>query len=106
MKVSYSEVNSACEQIERISEKMQEILENSNSLVKKLENGGIWTGCAAHNYVEKFNTSLSNFNDIFANIETSLQFFRNKLEQLKSIDQVIKNGYQPDFGLLNPKGFR
>ena len=89
MKISYKQIESYCNELHSLAQNMKETLENIDSIGNVLLNGGVWSGAASENYIQKLKSVTKNFDEVFVEIENSILYMANCAEGYHVIDQNI-----------------
>lgn len=102
MKISYSQVENYCNELHVLAKKMNEILENIESEVLKLQSKEKWSGSSADFYVSKIVPVIKNFDEVFKEIENSILYMASCAEGYQAIDQTIVKEICDNLNISSP----
>lgn len=89
MKISYSQVETQCNELHSVAKNMKEILDNIDGIRVRILNGDSWDGSASSNYLNKLESVSKNFEEIFLEIEKSILYMASCSDGYQAIDQQI-----------------
>lgn len=89
MNISYSQVESQCNELHSTAKNMKEILDNINSIKSKVSSGGSWNGSASDTFAKKLEAVSKNFEEIFSELENSILYMASCSDGYQAIDQQV-----------------
>jgi hypothetical protein len=89
MKISYTQVESYCNELHNLAKNMNELIENVNIISDSIIKSGNWEGVAADYYVNKLNRVTKNFDDVFCEMENSILYMAKCAEGYNAIDKDV-----------------
>lgn len=101
-KISYSKVETYCNELHALAKQMKETLENVEQTGKKVQSSGSWSGDASSFYVNKINNVSKNFDEIFEEIENSILYMAKCSEGYQSIDTNVMREICSNLNITEP----
>lgn len=91
MKLSYSQIESYCNEMHLIANRLKETLSNIQNNSLELSKSDAWVGESASNYINKIKKLTINFDDIYKELENAILFLAKTSDGYKAIDQNVIN---------------
>ena len=86
-KIEYQTVKVSSERIHSIANNMKTLLENISKNTSNINNN--WEGSASSYYVDKMTKLVSNFEEIYIELENSVFYLANVTEGYQALDEKI-----------------
>lgn len=102
MKISYSQVESFCNELHGNAKNMKYIFDEILSLSSSVSSKGNWCGEAADNYISKLKKVSSNIDMIFQEIENSILFMAKCSDGYQAIDKTIVKEICDNLNITEP----
>ena len=102
MKISYSDVESYCNELHSLANKMKDILDDVKNIKTKISSSETWTGAASNYYSDKLKNVSNKFDEIYDEIEYSILFMANVSDGYQSIDQDIMSEICSNLSISEP----
>ena len=102
MKISYSQVESYCNELHALAKNMKDLLDTINNISKKVESSDSWSGPAAIHYINKMNNLTKNFEEAFEEIETSILYMASCAERYNAVDSSIMREICTNLNITEP----
>lgn len=90
-KLSYAQVQSIAEQLNSSSLQMESLLTEIKTLFEKVGNDDVWSGTAASQTKETFNTLSAKFPEFSQSINDCYKYLVSVVENYKSVDAAVTN---------------
>ena len=90
-KLSYAQVQSIAEQLNSSSLQMESLLTEIKALFEKVGNDDVWSGTAASQTKETFNTLSAKFPEFSQSINDCYKYLVSVVENYKSVDAAVTN---------------
>ena len=88
-KLSYTQVQSLAEQLNTSSANMQSLLEEIKVLFNKVGEENVWSGTAASQTKEEFDTLSAKFPEFSQAVQDCYKYLLSVLENYKAVDSII-----------------
>lgn len=100
MKISYAKIESECNQMHNIANKMNENV----AVIKRLNNNlsYYWKGIGCTNYQSKMRSALQNFDAVYQELESCVLYLAKCAEGYKAIDQQVMNQICNNLKITSP----
>lgn len=89
MKFSYTQIESYCNELHNVANRMKEILDNVDTSCTSVTNNGLWEGNASNHYYSKAKKLISNFEEVYREMEMSVLYLAKCSEGYQAIDKNI-----------------
>lgn len=100
--ISYSEVESSCNELHNLAKNMKETLNNIITAVNELSSNELWEGSASEYFSGKFNQLVKNFDEAFIEIENSILFMASCSDGYQAIDNKVLGEICDGLNLTEP----
>ena len=88
-KLSYAQVQSIAEQLNSSSLQMESLLTEIKALFEKVGNDDVWSGTAASQTKETFNTLSAKFPEFSQSVNDCYKYLISVVENYKSVDAAV-----------------
>ena len=88
-KLSYGEVQSLADQLNSSSTQMESLLNEIKNLFEKIGNDEVWSGTAAAQTKETFDTLSSKFPEFSQSVNDCYKYLISVVENYKSVDAMV-----------------
>lgn len=102
MEISYSQVEDTCNEMHVLAQNMKDILENVKQLGNRLNSTGSWVGEASSHYSTKLDKLVSNFDEIYKEIENSILYMAHSAEGYEAIDERVMSEICNNLNISEP----
>lgn len=91
MKLSYSQIETYCNEMHKIASEMKDLIEKVQGVGKQVESSSSWEGNASTFYSEKLQKLISVFEPVFVELENAVLYLAKSAEGFEAVDkQVLK----------------
>lgn len=91
MKISYSQVESYCNEMHKIASEIKQMVETIQGVGKTVAESSAWEGESSAHYAEKLKSLTTAFDEIYIELENAVLFMAKSAEGFQAIDkQVLK----------------
>lgn len=88
-KLSYSQVQSLADQLNSSSTQMESLLTEIKTLFEKIGNDEVWSGTAASQTKETFDTLSAKFPEFSQSVNDCYKYLISVVENYKSVDAAV-----------------
>lgn len=88
-KVSYAQITSSANELKSSSERMTQLIEELKSIFNKIGDESVWSGTAASQTKEAFDTLSARMPEFSAALAECQQYLLKVVENYQSVDRVI-----------------
>ena len=88
-KLSYTQVSSLAEQLKSSSSEMETLLSEIKALLDKVGNDDTWSGTAASNTKETFDTLSAKFPEFSTAINDCYKYLMSVVANYKAVDDMV-----------------
>ena len=96
MKFSYNKIESYCNEMNNISSKIRETLEDITNNLNRLENSDFYQGKSHDYYCSRLREITNNFEEVNYNINNNIKYLKQTAESYNTLDKRIIS-YVSDF---------
>ena len=101
LKFSYEKIESSCNEMHDIANKMKDIMEHMNQISSRLQNGN-WEGKASDYFVKKLNRLVANLEEAYKEVEMAILYLANTAEGYQSIEKNIMSQIYNNLNISSP----
>ena len=102
MNISYSQVESQCNQLHETAKKMKDILDMVSEIRKNACNSASWNGEASNAYSEKLSLLIGSFDEAFLEIENSILYMASCSSGYQALDQQVMQEICSNLNITEP----
>ncbi len=104
MKISYSQIESSCNELHAVAKNMQSSFEKISAIKTTVNGGSFWGNEAASAYAQSLEVLTSQFDDIFLEIESSILYLASCAEGYQAVDNLVMTEICNSLGISDPAG--
>lgn len=90
-KLSYEQVVMASSELNSASNDMNALLDEIKMLFSKIGEDNVWSGTAASNAKEVFNTLSAKFPEFYQAVSDCAKYLNSVVENYKAVDDAVRN---------------
>lgn len=89
MKFNYTAVESYCEDLNGILNRMENIYEDCQNQINSIKNRDLWTGVAADSFVNKSKNTMEIYNTMLNNLKNIIEYIRLCADNYEKTEKKI-----------------